>query len=42
MRNDGVDAVVESDGLSIVGLAEIAAALPMFVRTYRDSNAPVE
>jgi lipid-A-disaccharide synthase len=35
MRAEGVEAVVESDGLSVVGLAEIAGALPMFARTYR-------
>ena len=35
MRKAGVEAVVESDGLSIVGLAEIGRALPMFVSAYR-------
>ena len=35
MRKAGVDAVVESDGLSIVGLAEIGRALPMFLKAYR-------
>lgn len=34
MREAGVDAVVESDGLSIVGLAEIASALPMFLKAF--------
>jgi lipid-A-disaccharide synthase len=34
MRDAGVDAVVESDGLSIVGLAEIAAALPTFLKAF--------
>ncbi len=32
MRASGVHAIVESDGLSIVGIAEIGRALPMFVR----------
>ena len=32
MREIGVEAVVKSDGLSIVGLAEIGRALPMFLR----------
>lgn len=32
MRDAGVEAIVEADGLSIVGLAEIAQALPMFLR----------
>jgi lipid-A-disaccharide synthase len=35
MRNDGVEPIIESDGLSIVGLAEIAAALPIFLRAFR-------
>lgn len=35
MRDAGVEAIVESDGLSIVGLLEIGRALPMFIRTYR-------
>ena len=35
MREAGVEAVVESDGLSIVGLTEIGRALPMFVKAYR-------
>lgn len=34
MRNEGVEAIVESDGLSIVGLAEIAASLPIFLRAF--------
>lgn len=34
MRREGVEAIVESDGLSIVGLADIAAALPMFVKAF--------
>lgn len=36
MRAAGVEAVVESDTLSIVGLAEIGKALPMFLRAKRD------
>lgn len=36
MRNAGAEAIVESDGLSIVGLAEIGRALPMFLRAKRD------
>ncbi len=36
MRDEGVEAIVESDGLSIVGLAEIAGALPMFLRAFKD------
>ncbi len=36
MRNEGVEAIVESDGLSIVGLAEIAAALPTFLKAFND------
>lgn len=35
MRQVGVEAVVESDSLSIVGLAEIGRALPMFIRAKR-------
>lgn len=35
MRDSGVEASVQADGLSIMGLPEIAAALPMFIRTYR-------
>ena len=35
MRAESVDAVVEADGLSIVGLAEIGRALPMFLRAMR-------
>ena len=36
MREIGVEAVVESDGLSIVGLAEIGRALPMFMRASKN------
>ncbi len=36
MRDAGVEAIVESDSLSIVGLAEIGQALPMFFRAKRD------
>jgi lipid-A-disaccharide synthase len=35
MREAGVDAVVRADELSIVGILEIARALPMFWQTYR-------
>ena len=34
MRAAGVESIVESDGLSIVGLAEIGRALPMFMRAF--------
>jgi lipid-A-disaccharide synthase len=36
MREAGVEAIVRSDGLSIVGLAEIGRALPMFLRASND------
>lgn len=36
LREAGVEAVVDSDGLSVVGLAEIAKALPMFRRAFQD------
>lgn len=36
MRGAGVEAVVESDGLAIVGLAEIARALPVFLRASKE------
>lgn len=36
LREEGVEAVVRSEGLSIVGLAEIARALPMFLRAFND------
>ncbi|MGE3467425.1 MAG: lipid-A-disaccharide synthase [Pyrinomonadaceae bacterium] len=36
MRAVGVEAVVRSDELSIVGLAEIGRALPMFLRAFHD------
>ncbi len=36
MRSEGVEAIVESDGLSIVGLAEIAVALPIFLKAFND------
>lgn len=35
MREAGVEAIVEADGLSIVGLAEIGRALPMFLRVMK-------
>lgn len=36
MRDAGVEAVVDSDGLSVVGLAEIARSLPMFRRVFQE------
>jgi lipid-A-disaccharide synthase len=36
LREAGVDPVVNSDDFSIVGLAEIARALPMFLRAFAD------
>jgi lipid-A-disaccharide synthase len=39
----GVDSVVDSDNLSIVGLPEIGRALPMFLRVFRTlKNAAIE
>jgi lipid-A-disaccharide synthase len=35
MREEGVEAVIMSDELAIVGLPEIARALPMFLRSFR-------
>jgi lipid-A-disaccharide synthase len=35
MRDAGVEAVIRSDELSIVGLLEIGRALPMFIRSFR-------
>ena len=40
MRSAGVEAVVTSDGLSIVGLAEIAAALLIFLKAFNDLIQP--
>ena len=34
MRQAGVESIVRADNLSIVGLAEIGRALPMFVKTF--------
>src|SRR3954453_23302941 len=34
MRNEGVEPIVESDALAIVGMAEIVAALPVFVKAF--------
>lgn len=34
LRSEGVEAIVSSDGLAIVGLAEITAALPMFLKAF--------
>ncbi len=36
MRAEGVDAVVQSDNLSIVGVAEIVLSLSMFLRAFKD------
>lgn len=42
MREVGVEAVVRSDNLSVVGLAEIGRALPIFLRAFRElKNAAV-
>ena len=35
MRSAGVEAIVEADSLSVVGLAEIASSLPIFLSAYR-------
>jgi lipid-A-disaccharide synthase len=42
MRDAGVRAVVDSDEFSIVGLPEIARALPMFLRAYRELTQAAE
>src|SRR5687768_13368975 len=34
MREAGVEAIVNADNLSVVGLPEIARSLPMFLRTF--------
>ncbi len=39
MREAGVEATVEADSLSIVGIAEIGRALPMFLRTMKTLKA---
>ena len=36
LRAAGVEAIVEADALSIVGLTEIGRALPMFLNAFRD------
>ena len=36
LRAVGVEAIVEADALSIVGLPEIGRALPMFLKAFRD------
>lgn len=36
MRAEGVEAVVRADELSVVGIAEIATVLPMFLKAFRD------
>jgi len=35
MRDSGVEAIVRADELSVMGLAEIGSALPMFYRAFR-------
>src|SRR5215203_1530598 len=42
MRDAGVDAVIKADRLSIVGLAEIARALPMFLRASNELKRAAE
>lgn len=42
MREAGVEAVVSSDNMSIVGLAEIGRALPMFLRAFSDLKRVAE
>src|SRR4051794_16463961 len=42
MRAAGVEAIVQADGLSIVGLAEIGRALPMFLKTMRKLRAAAD
>jgi lipid-A-disaccharide synthase len=41
MRESGVEPIVRSDELSIVGLFEIAQALPMFLRAFRELKRAV-
>ena len=36
LRTSGMETIVDSDNMAIVGLPEIAKALPMFLRAYRD------
>src|SRR5258708_32741859 len=42
MREIGVEPIVRSDGLSIVGLAEIGRSLPMFLRASKDLKKAAE
>ena len=43
LRAAGVEAIVEADKLSIVGLTEIGRALPMFLKAFRDlKHAAIE
>ena len=43
LRAAGVEAIVEADALSVVGVAEIGRVLPMFLRAFRDlKRAAVE
>ncbi|MFT3744578.1 MAG: lipid-A-disaccharide synthase [Pyrinomonadaceae bacterium] len=39
MREAGVDPVIQSDDLSVVGVAEIARVLPMFLRALKELKA---
>jgi len=42
MREAGVEPVVDADGLAIMGIAEIAGALPIFLRAFRKLRAEAE
>ena len=42
MREAGVEAIVEADHLAIVGLPEIARALPMFLHAFRRLKTAVD
>jgi lipid-A-disaccharide synthase len=42
MREEGVDAVVHADEMSVVGIAELGRALPMFVSAMRKLNREAE
>ena len=42
MRDAGVEAIVESDHMSITGLPEIARALPMFLKAFASLKAAAE
>lgn len=36
LRSEGVESIVNSDAMSVVGLPEITGAIPMFLRAFRD------